>query len=288
MSQAREIRSKIKNIENTGQITSAMGLVAASKMRKTQNLMKKALPYADMIREVMGHVAASQSLGHPYLSQKNDAKRVAYLVVSTDRGLCGGLNVNLFRRLLTDVQEHQANSVEVELAIIGRKASAFLKRLDMPIVAIAEQIGDQPELSDLLGVLGALIKRYDEGELDRVFVISNKFVNTMVQKPRIQQLLPLEIDKVASSLGHWDYIYEPDEAKEILTQLVLRYIESQVYRGVVENIACEQASRMLAMRNATDNAASLVEELQLIYNKARQASITNEIAEIVAGADAIG
>lgn len=287
MSGARAIRSKIKNVENTGQITNAMCMVAGSKMRKTQNLMHKSQPYANSMRQVIGHVAASHSYGHPYLKSRETLNRVGYLVVSTDRGLCGGLNINMFRRLLNDVKEHRDNGVEVDLCIIGRKAAAFFRRLDIPILGVADNLGDQPELADLIGVVRLMIDRYDSGELDRICVISNEFVNTMVQRPVVQQLLPLEADSVASSLGHWDYIYEPDEAHHILTQLMVRYIESQVYRSVVENIACEQAARMMAMQSATDNAADLVEELTLIYNKARQASITREIAEIVAGSDAI-
>lgn len=287
MSGAREIRSKMKNVENTGQITNAMGMVAGSKMRKTQSLMLKSQPYANSMRKVIGHVAASHSHGHPYLKVRESLNRVGYLVVSTDRGLCGGLNINLFRHLLKEIEEHKDKGVEVELCIIGRKAAAFFRRLNLPILGVADNLGDQPELADLIGVVRLMIDRYDSGDLDRISVISNEFVNTMVQRPLVQQLLPLEADSVAASLGHWDYIYEPDEAHQILTQLMVRYIESQVYRGVVENIACEQAARMVAMQSATDNAADIVEELKQIYNKARQASITREIAEIVAGSDAI-
>lgn len=289
MSQARAIRTKISNIKNTRKITSAMELVAASKMRRAQDRMLCAQPYADKMRGVISHVAASHSESrHPYLAQRDEIKSVGILVVSTDRGLCGGLNVNLFRRVLTAIDDYKKQGIGVELCVIGRKAEAFFGGLDIPLVGVKTQIGDEPTVSDLIGVVKVIIDHFDEGSLDRIYVASNEFVNTMTQRPVVSQLLPLPDSDELESQGHWDYIYEPDCAKEILTRLMIRYIESQVYRSATENIACEQAARMIAMKSATDNAGDLIDDLQLIYNKARQASITSEIAEIVGGADALG
>lgn len=287
MSQAREIRGKIGSIKNTQKITRAMELVAASKMRKAQDRMATSRPYAEKIRKVISHVASSHSeYHHPYLQIRENIQRVGFIVVTTDRGLCGGLNVNLFRRLITQMKDWESKSVEIDLCVVGRKGEAFFERIGGNVLAAADHLGDAPEVQNLIGLVRVMLDRYDEGKLDAVYVVGNDFVNTMTQKPTIRQLLPLQADDQASQ-GHWDYIYEPDSSKELLNMLLVRYIESQVYQAVVENIACEQAARMVAMKNATDNAGELIKELQLIYNKARQASITQEIAEIVGGAAAV-
>ncbi len=287
MSQAREIRTKIASVKNTQKITSAMELVAASKMRRAQDRMTASRPYAMKIRKVISHVASSHSeYHHPYLEHREHIKRVGFIIVTTDRGLCGGLNVNLFRTVLSDMKNWQNKQVEIDLCLIGRKGEAFFQRVGGNILAIADHLGDAPEVQKLVGIVRVMLDRYNEGKLDAVYIVSNEFVNTMFQKPVINQLLPLQAEE-QKSRGHWDYIYEPDSSGELLTLLLVRYIESQVYQTVVENIACEQAARMVAMKNATDNAGDIIDELQLIYNKARQASITQEIAEIVGGAAAI-
>lgn len=284
----REIRSKINSVRNTQKITAAMELVAASKMRKAQERMQRAKPYAEKIRDVISHVAASHSEArHPYLQPREDIKRVGYMVVSTDRGLCGGLNINLFRQVLQSMRRYEEQGIGVDVCLIGRKAEAFFSRLSAPVLGSKTQLGDEPSVQEMVGVVKVMIDRFDSGELDRVFVVSNTFVNTMTQRPRVNQLLPLPVDEEEKSHGHWDYIYEPDEANTLLTKLMVRYVESQVYRSVMENIACEQAARMVAMKSATENAGDIIDELQLAYNKARQASITSEIAEIVGGAAAI-
>lgn len=285
----REIRNKIGSIKNTQKITAAMELVAASKMRRAQERMQRAKPYADKIRSVISHVAASNSESrHPYLQPREEIKRVGFIVVSSDRGLCGGLNINAFRKLLQQMKQFKDQGVEIDLCLIGRKAESFFSRFGDTILGTKTQLGDEPPVNDLVGVVKVMIDRFDCGEVDRIFVAHNEFVNTMVQRPTISQLLPLpQIEEEEVEQGHWDYIYEPDSAKELLTRLLIRYIESQVYRGVMENIACEQAARMVAMKSATENAGEIIDDLQLAYNKARQASITSEIAEIVGGAAAI-
>jgi F-type H+-transporting ATPase subunit gamma len=287
MSQAREIRTKITSVKNTQKITRAMELVAASKMRKAQERMATSKPYSQKIRQMIAHVAASRSeYPHEFLQQREIKSRVGYIVITTDRGLCGGLNVNLFRLLLKDMQRWQEQGVASDLCIIGRKAESYFKRLDNKVLAVATQLGDAPDVADLIGVVKIALDDYRAGNLDAVYIVTNDFVNTMVQMPQIRQLLPVQPDE--SDIGtHWDYIYEPDSARQILEVLLTRYIESQVYQGVIENIACEQSARMVAMKSATENAGDIIKELQLIYNKARQASITQEIAEIVGGADAI-
>lgn len=287
MAQTREIRTKIKSVKNTQKITSAMELVAASKMRRAQERMTTSRPYAMKIRKVISHVAASHSeYHHPYLERRENIRRVGFIIVTTDRGLCGGLNANLFRAVLSDMKAFEDKQVEIDLCLIGRKAEAFFQRIGGNILAIADHLGDAPEVQKLVGIVKVMLDRYDEGKLDAIYMVSNTFVNTMIQRPTINPLLPLRSEEQTTQ-GHWDYIYEPDSSKELLTQLLIRYIESQVYQAVVENIACEQAARMVAMKAATDNAGDLIKELQLIYNKARQASITQEIAEIVGGAAAI-
>lgn len=287
MSQAREIRNKIGSIKNTQKITRAMELVAASKMRKAQDRVSLSRPYSDKIREVISHLAASHSeYKHPYLEERSEVKRVGFIVVSTDRGLCGGLNINLFRKTVKEMKTWKEKGVEIDLASIGRKSEVFFNSIGANIVASRDHLGDEPEVQDIIGIVRVMLDLFDEGKLDAIYVASNLFINTMVQKPKIKQLLPLpRSDQV--SKGYWDYIYEPDSSKELLEKLLIRYIESQVYQAVVENIACEQSARMVAMKSATDNAGNIIKELQLVYNKARQAGITREISEIVAGAAAI-
>lgn len=287
MSQAREIRVKIASVKSTQKITRAMELVATSKMRKAQERMARSRPYAERIREVLGHVAASHSeYHHPYLVPRDNIKRVGYLIVTSDRGLCGGLNVNLLRQLLREFKAWDEKGVEIDLGLLGRKGEGFFRSVGGHVVALTTQLGDEPNLHRLTGTLKVMLDLYDAGQLDAIYIASNQFVNSMVQKPRIRQLLPLE-KLESSTAGHWDYLYEPDSSKELLDGLLLRYLESQVYQAVIENIACEQSARMVAMKSATENAGNLIKELQLIYNKARQASITREIAEIVGGAAAV-
>ncbi len=287
MSAGREIRTKITSVKNTQKITRAMELVAASKMRKVQIRMSTSRPYATKIRQVIGHVANSHTeYHHPYLITREQTKRVGYIVVSTDRGLCGSLNISLFKTIILAIEEWQKKGVEVDLCLIGHKAVNFFKRTKANIVAVAERLGDTPSVNDLIGIVSVMLQSYNDGKIDALFVGFNEFINTMSQKPRITQLLPIVIAQDESKGHYWDYIYEPD-AKELLDLLLVRYIETQVFHSVVENIACEQAARMVAMKNATENAGQLIDELQLIYNKARQASITREIAEIVAGASAV-
>jgi F-type H+-transporting ATPase subunit gamma len=286
MASAKEIRTKVKSIQNTQKITKAMEMVAASKMRKSQERMNAARPYSDKIYNVVAHLAhANTEYNHPFLVER-EAKRVGYVIVSSDRGLCGGLNVNLFRAAIDDMDKWQKDGAEIRLSIIGSKALAFFKRFGVQIVSEVSHIGDAPSLVDLIGSIKIMLDAYEAGKLDRLYFVVNRFVNTMTQRPVVFQLLPVLPDEDDTLKQHWDYLYEPD-AKEALTLLLTRYIEALVYRGVVENIACEQAARMVAMKSATDNAGDLIDELQLIYNKARQAAITQEISEIVAGAAAV-
>ena len=295
MAQTREIRGQINSIKNTQKITRAMELVAASKMRKAQDRMVASRPYATKIRQVIRHVAQSSSeYHHPYLVARKNAERIGFIVVTSDRGLCGGLNINLFRSLLKFMQEHQQKGVHHDLCLIGRKGKLFFKRHGDGILGVAEQLGDKPAVQDLVGVVKVMLDHYDQGKIDTVYIAYNEFVNTMTQKPVVRQLLPLmetEDDEDGGGEGakkpRWDYIYEPDSAKVLLDNLLVRYIESQVYQAVIENLACFQSAQMVAMKSATENAGELIKELQTIYNKARQAGITQEIAEIVGGAAAI-
>lgn len=289
MGSTREIRDKISSVKSTQKITSAMELVAASKMRRAQDRMAASKPYATEMRRVISHVAAANSeFHHPYLQHRDRVNRVGYIVVSTDRGLCGGLNVNLFRQLLSHMREWDTKNVPHDLCLVGRKAEAFFSHFGGNVTASVAQIGDKPSITDLLPPVTVMLKAFDEGKIDRLYLAYNEFVNTMTQRPTIIDLLPLKADPSAEFLQHhWDYIYEPDDANNLLTLLLKRYIESQVYQAVIENIACEQSARMVAMKNATDNAADIIKDLQLIYNKERQASITQEIAEICAGAAAV-
>ncbi|MCI5106162.1 MAG: F0F1 ATP synthase subunit gamma [Pseudomonadales bacterium] len=288
MAGGKEIRSKISSIKNTQKITSAMEMVAASKMRKAQDRMETGKPYARRIRSVIGHIAHSTSEYRHHFFESREIKRIGFIVVSTDRGLCGGLNVNLFKTLVTEMKQWNEKGVEIDLCVIGAKAGAFFNSYGGNVVASQRDIGEAPELSDVIGAVRVMLDKFESGDLDQVSVVSNTFVNTMTQEPTIEQLLPLppsEEDEMDRAFP-WDYIYEPS-AEQLLEGILQRYIESQVYQAVVENNACEQAARMLAMKNATDNAGDLIEELELVYNKARQASITQELSEIVSGAAAV-
>ena len=287
MAAAKEIRSKIASVKNTQKITKAMEMVAASKMRKAQDRMFSARPYADKIRNVVAHLGlANPEYRHPFLLKRDEVKRVGLVIVSTDRGLCGGLNSNLFREVLRRLRAWQDQGVELDLSLIGNKAVGFFARVGGNIIAQATHIGDQPGVEDLIGSVKVMLDAYMEGTIDELYLVSNEFVNSMTQTPTLEQLLPIQPGEGEELKHHWDYIYEPD-AKDVLDQLLQRYIESLVYQGVVENIACEQAARMVAMKSASDNAGKLIEELQLIYNKARQAAITQELSEIVSGAAAV-
>lgn len=287
MAIAKEIRHKINSVNNTQKITKAMEMVAASKMRKTQERMARAIPYARRILTVISHVARSHTeYVHPFMETR-EIKRVGYLVITTDRGLCGGLNSNLLKATIKSIKQNIDAGIEVDLCLIGSKAMSFFKRIGGNIIAHKKDLGDMPTMNDLIGVVKVMLDAYLEKRIDALYVCSNEFVSTMRQEPRIQQVLPLIPSEDTQIQHHWDYIYEPDNAPKLLELLLTRYIESQVYRAVTENIACEQAARMLAMRNATDNAAELIGSLRLAYNKARQAAITRELSEIVAGASVI-
>jgi len=287
MAVGKEIKTKIASVQNTQKITNAMEMVAASKMRKAQEGMAASRPYATNIRHVIGHIALGNlEYRHPYMDER-PVKRVGYIVVSTDRGLCGGLNINLFKQVLAEAAKWQNQEAEVEFAVVGAKATSFFNNMGAKVTAQISGLGDSPSLTDLVGSVQVMLKAYDDGEIDRLFVVYNKFVNTMTQEPTIDQLLPLPKSDDDEIKHRWDYIYEPD-ANLLLDQLLVRYVESQVYQGVVENLACEQAARMVAMKAATDNAGDLIDDLQLIYNKARQSAITQELGEIVAGAAAVG
>jgi F-type H+-transporting ATPase subunit gamma len=286
MAGAKEIRTKIASVKNTQKITKAMEMVAASKMRKTQERMQAARPYARRIRQAIAHVGhAVPEYQHPYLVPR-DVKRIGLMVVSTDRGLCGGLNSNLFRETLRRLKAWENEGKEIDLCIIGSKAVAFFSRVGGRIVGQASHLGDEPPLESLIGTIQIMLDAYMNGEIDQLFIVSNRFVNSMTQTPRVEQLIPVQPEEDKDYAHHWDYIYEPD-AKDVLDRLLDRYIEALVYHSVYENIACEQAARMVAMKSASDNAGKLIEELQLIYNKARQAAITQELAEIVGGAAAV-
>ena len=287
MAGAKEIRTKIKSVQNTQKITKAMEMVAASKMRKAQERMRASRPYAEKMRSVLSHLAQAHcEYKHPYLQERNDVKRVGYIVVSTDRGLCGGLNTNMFKAAVNDMSSWHDKNVEIDICAIGKKATSFFARFQGNIISKASDLGDQPSHEALIGTVKVMLDAYDEGKIDRLYLVSNEFENTMTQTPVVQQLIPATGEIDTELEHHWDYMYEPD-TKPIIDALMMRFIESQVYKGVVENIACEMSSRMIAMKSATDNATDIIKELQTIYNKARQASITQEISEIVAGAAAV-
>jgi len=284
----KEIRNKIASVKNTQKITGAMEMVAASKMRRAQQRMDSSLSYATTMRKVIGHIALGNlEYHHPYI-QEREIKRVGYIVISSDRGLCGGLNINLFKPVIKEMQAHSEAGVEVDLAVIGSKATSFFGGLGANIIAQTSNLGDAPEIDDLIGSVKIMLDAYDAGQLDRLYLVNNKFVSTMVQEPTISQLLPLPKAEDEEQIAghHWDYIYEGG-AKDILDALLVRYVESQVYQAVVENLACEQVSRMVAMKSATDNASDLIDDLQLVANKARQAAITQELSEICGGAAAV-
>lgn len=289
MANTKEIRTKIGSVSNTQKITSAMEMVAASKMRKVQDNMTLTRPYAENMRKVISHVASgSLEYQHPYLQQR-EPKRVAYIIISSDRGLCGGLNSNLFKKVLEEMEQWRTKGVEVETTLIGSKAISFFQRSGN-VIAQTSGLGDAPKLEDILGTVNAMLGHYDDEKIDSLYLVYNQFINTMVQEPTTLQLLPhpsdSEVDGGTKKARRWDYIYE-QAPRDILSELLHRYIESQVYQGIVESIACEQAARMVAMKAATDNAGQLIDDLQLVYNKARQAAITQELSEIVSGAQAV-
>jgi len=286
MAGAKEIRTKIKSIKNTQKITRAMEMVAASKMRRAQERMRATRPYAEKMRNVICHLAHAHPEYRPAYLIDRPVKRVGFIIISTDRGLCGGLNVNLFKTTVMAMKQWREQNIEMEFCTIGGKAGMFFKRLGGNVVARATHLGDAPRITDIIGTVKVMLDAYDAGRIDRLFVVYNDFINTMSQKPRVDQLLPIVPNGDMKLKHHWDYIYEPD-AKAVLDGLLMRYIESLVYQGLVENIASEQAARMVAMKSATDNAGSLIDELALAYNKARQAAITREISEIVSGAAAV-
>ena len=286
MAVGKEIRKKIGSVENTQKITSAMQMVAASKMRRTQERMREGKPYAEKIRQMIGHLAnANPEYRHVFMKER-EVERIGYIVVSTDKGLCGGLNVNLLRALVRDMADWHAKGIEADLALIGNKAAAFFRSVGGNITAAVNNVGETPVLSELIGSIKVMFDAYEEGRIDRLYIAANDFVSTMTQTPQVRQLLPLDPEHDEHLKRRWDYLYEP-EARQLIDGLVMRYIESQVYQAVVENSACEQAAKMIAMKNATENAETLIDELRLIYNNARQAAITQEIAEIVGGAAAV-
>ena len=287
MAGGKEIRTKIKSIQNTQKITKAMEMVAASKMRRAQERMRQARPYAEKMRSVVAHLAQASLEYKHSVTRERDVKRVGFIIVSTDRGLCGGLNINMFREAVNALSEWQQKNVEIDVTAIGTKGLGFFKRIGANIVSEATRLGDAPQLIDLIGAMKIMLDAYEEGRIDRLYVVHNRFVSAMSQVPQVEQLLPIHADEPDEKLkNHWDYLYEPD-AHEVIDALMTRYIESLIYQGVTENIACEMGARMVAMKSASDNAGTLIDELQLVYNKARQAAITQEIAEIVGGAAAV-
>ena len=286
MAGGKEIRTKIASIKNTQKITKAMEMVSASKMRKAHDRMKLGKPYAHRIRSVIGHIAnSSPEYRHQYFNTR-DVKRVGYIVISTDRGLCGGLNINAFKTTVASMREWSEKNVEIDICSIGARAATFFNNFGGNVVASVRDIGDSAEVEDVIGAVKIMLDKFDNGDIDQLMIVSNDFVNTMTHTPVVNQLLPLQASEDEGLHHHWDYLYEPD-AKELLDGLLLRFIESQVYQAVVENNACEQAARMIAMKSASDNAGDLIEELGLVYNKARQAAITQELSEIAGGAAAV-
>lgn len=287
MAVGKEIKTQIASIKNTQKITSAMEMVAASKMKKAQDRMLASRPYSEKIEKVIGHLAYAHSeFEHPYMKEGGDLKHIGIIIVSSDRGLCGGLNTNLFRTLLKQVADYQDKGIKVDICTIGKKATLFFKNTGLTIKSVITDLGDTPHFDDLLGTVKVMLDAYDDGEIQQLSVAYNRFENTMTQVPTVAQLVPLVMGEYDGMKHHWDYIYEPD-AEEALGELLTRYIEALVYQGLVENIACEQSSRMVAMKSATDNAGDMVKDLELVYNKARQAAITQEISEIVSGASAV-
>ena len=287
MAGGREIKTKIKSVQNTRKVTRALEMVSASKIRKAQDRMKVSRPYARVMKQVIGHLAqANSDYQHPYLVERQDVKRVGYIIVSSDRGLAGGLNNNLFRKLIGEFRKWQEQGVEIDVVTIGQKASVFFRRIKVNMVGSVTHLGDQPKLEQLVGVIKVMLDGYSAGNVDRVFVCYNDFVNTMTQRAAFDQLLPLPPSDTPVARHDWDYIYEPD-AQTVLDHVLTRYVESLVYQAVLENVASEHAARMVAMKSASDNATKLIGTLNLVYNKARQAAITQEISEIVGGASAV-
>ena len=287
MAGGREIKTKIKSVQNTRKVTRALEMVSASKIRKAQERMKASRPYARAMKQVIGHLAqANSEFRHPYLVERAEIKRVGYVIVSSDRGLAGGLNNNLFRRLLGEIRKHQEQGVQVDVVTIGQKASVFFRRIKVEMLASVSHLGDTPRVEQLVGVIKVMLDAYSSGTVDKVFLCYNDFVNTMTQRAAFDQLLPLPPSDGAVAQHEWDYIYEPD-AETVLEHVLTRYIESLVYQAVMENVASEHAARMVAMKSASDNATKLIDTLNLVYNKARQAAITQEISEIVGGAAAV-
>lgn len=287
MAGGKEVRDKIKSIKNTQKITSAMEMVAASKMRKAQERMESARPYAKKIRGVVCHLAnAHPEYRHSWLEEREEVKQIGLIVISSDRGLCGGLNPGLFRFALQNISQWKEQGAGCDYSIVGSKGVQFFKRFEGEIISQATQLGDKPHINDLIGAVKSMLSAYDDGKIDKLYLVYNEFENTMTQTPTLEQLLPLQAEKDEKLTHHWDYIYEPG-AKDVMDVLMTRYIESVVYQGVVENIACEQSARMVAMKSASDNAGDLIGELELVYNKARQAAITGELADIVGGAAAV-
>jgi F-type H+-transporting ATPase subunit gamma len=282
----KEIRTKIASVKSTQKITKAMQMVATSKMRRAQDRMKLARPYAEKMRKVIGHLSeANPEFRHPFLVSR-EPKAIGIIVISTDRGLAGGLNANVFKQVLLGIRDWQSKGAQASVAIVGSKGIAFFRRLGTPLLGSISGLGDRPHIKDLIGTIKVMLDAYREGKIDRLYLANAKFVNTMTQQPTLTQLLPIDQADNKGLPEHWDYIYEPD-AQAILEGLLMRYIESQVYQGVVENVASEMAARMVAMKAATDNAGKLIQDLQLVYNKARQAAITKELSEIVGGAAAV-
>ncbi len=287
MASGKEIRTQIKSIQNTQKITKAMEMVAASKMRKAQDRMNANRPYARKMRQVIGHVAAANvEYKHPYVIDRPEVKRVGYIVISTDRGLCGGLNTNAIKAAVSSMKEYDDQGVEIDVVTIGKKATQGFARMGANVVGSVTDLGDSPELVELVGAIRVMLDAYEAGNIDRLYIVETEFVNTMTQTPHVLQLLPAEADLGEERTSSWDYLYEPG-AEEVLDNLMTRYIESLIYSSVVENVACEMSARMIAMKSASDNAGELIDELQLVYNKARQAAITQEISEIVGGAAAV-
>jgi len=287
MAGGREIKTKIKSVQNTRKVTRALEMVSASKIRKAQERMKGSRPYARLMTQLIGHIAkANSEYTHPFMAEHAAIKRVGYIVVSSDRGLAGGLNSQMFRKILLDMRDWQAKGAEIDLVCVGQKAATFFRRLNVNMLGSVTHLGEKPRLDQLIGVVKVMLDSYSVGTLDRVFLCYNDFINTMTQKPRLDQLLPLPPSESLQTRFDWDYIYEPSP-EVVLDHVMTRYVESLVYQALLENIASEHAARMVAMKSASDNANKLIETLQLIYNKARQAAITQEISEIVGGAAAV-
>jgi F-type H+-transporting ATPase subunit gamma len=287
MAGGKEIKGKIQSIGNTMKVTSALEKVSASKIRKSQELMSASRPYVRMMRRISGHLSkANPEIRHPFTVEYETVEKVGYIIISTDRGLCGGLNNNMFRLVLADMMQWQNKNIEVSLVTFGKKAAAFFKNVNVELMGHVSGLGEKPRIEDLIGAIRIMIEAYRDNGVQRLYIVANEFVNTMTQKPTIVQMLPLPPTDDEEIRDIWDYIYEPD-AQSLLDAVAVRYIEGMIYQAVLENLASEHAARMLAMKSATDNASDLIDELKLAHNKARQAAITQEISEIVGGAAAV-